>query len=267
MDDATVQERIDLETQLVSNLDGNFLPKPNTELQKQIDTIKNISDEREMSRNSDKTCLFILNFTDLYNFTPLFQIPGCNTLIDRVFETKLLGYWLTTDMKTHRHVEYLLSICYKRLWALPRLKKTGISDEDLLLFYHMKIRSVLETNSPVFHPMLTQGDREDLERIQKIVFKIILDDRYIDYNHACTTLNTQTLEQRRTKLSLNFALKCLQSDKFYNFFKLNPAAHHEKFAVPFASTSRYQNSPKVYLTRLLNEHFRTKDKNKDKNFR
>ena len=264
MDDATVQERIDLQTQLVSNLDGsgNFLPKPNAELQNQIEAIKKISDEREMSLNTDKTCLFIVNFTDLYQFTPLLQIPGCDTLIERELETKLLGYWLTNDMKTHRHVEYLLSICYKRLWALPKLKKTGISDEDLLLFYNMKIRSVLETNAPVFHPMLSQGDRDDMERIQKIVFKIILDDRYIDYSHACTTLNTQTLDHRRTKLSLNFALKCLQSDKFCNFFKLNPARHHEKFAVPFASTTRYQNSPKVYLTHLLNEHFRKKDKNK-----
>ena len=44
-------------------------------------------------------------------------------------------------------------------------------------------------------------------------------------------------------------------------FKFNTVAEDykirvpDKFDVPFAKSSRYKKSPKVYLTNLLNEHF------------
>ena len=79
MDDATLQERIPLKSTLASNLDrsgplpfwelgdnqdhGMVLPASNSLLQDQIIHIKTLSDDREMSLNSDKTCLFIVNFT------------------------------------------------------------------------------------------------------------------------------------------------------------------------------------------------------------
>ena len=270
MDDATLQESVDLQNELATNRDrsgplpfwessGKVLPKENTELQNQIDLIKALSDHREMSLNTDKTCVFIVNFTNNHQFRPLLKIPGCDTNIDRVLETKLLGYWFTTNMKPHRHVEYILAICYKRLWAVTKLKKAGVSNDDILHFYYMKIRSVLETNSAVFHSMLTQEDTDDIERVQKIVLRVLLDENYVDYHNACILLNVQSLQVRRIKMALNFALRCLTNEKFKHFFK--PNAHitirnPDKFDVPFAHTSRYQNSPRVYLTHLLNDHFR-----------
>ena len=126
----------------------------------------------------------------------------------------------------------------------------------------MKIRSVLESNCVVFHSMLTQENSNDIERIQKIVLRIILDDQYQDYHQACLALNVQNLQSRRTKISLSFALKCLTSDKHKQLFKLNENTNirnPDKFDVPFANTTRYLKSPKLYLTRLLNNHFRNED--------
>ena len=225
MDDATLQESVNLTTELASSLDrsgplpfwelgpkqlsGKVLPKANTALQDQINIIKQLSDEREMALNSDKTCLFIVNFTQNHQFRPLLQIPGCPTLLQTVLETKLLGFWFTHDMKVHRHINHILKISYKRIWAIRKLKKAGISDIDILYFYFMKIRSVLETNCVVYHSMLTLENTNDIERIQKIVIKIILDDRYNDYHQGCLLLGISTLQQRRVKLCLNFGLKCL----------------------------------------------------------
>ena len=223
MDDATVQETVDLSLELACNRDrsgplpfwelgreqvaGKVLPKSNSLLQKQIDTIKQLSDEREMALNTGKTCLFIVNFTHKYQFRPLLQIPGSDSTIDRVLETKLLGYYFTHDMKTQRHVEHILKIGFKRIWAIRKLKKSGVPDDDILYFYFMKIRSVLESSCVVFHSMLTQEEINDIERLQKIVFKIILDYKYSDYHQACLHLNVQSLQLRRVKLSLNFGLK------------------------------------------------------------
>ena len=122
----------------------------------------------------------------------------------------------------------------------------------------MKIRSVLESNCPVFHPMLTQENTNNIERIQKIVLRVILDEKYTDYHNACLHLNVQNLQVRRTKLSLTFALKCIASEKFQHLFKLNENTcirNPDRFDVAFARTTRYMNSPKLYLTRLLNSYF------------
>ena len=271
MDDATIQEKIDLTTHLATNLDrsgplpswersGKVLPKQNTFLQNEIQTIKHLSDSREMVLNSGKTCLFIVNFTDNHQFKSLLQIPDCSSPLEVVFETKLLGYWLTKDMKAHRHVQHMLKIVFKRLWAIRKLKKAGISDDDLLHFFFVKIRSVLESNCPVFHSILTQENTDDIERMQKIVLKLILGDRYTDYQSSCLLLDVETLENRRTALSLNFALKAYKSEKFSYFFNLKNSAKNNirkpvMFELPLTTTTRYYNSPRLYLNRLLEEHF------------
>ena len=152
----------------------------------------------------------------------------------------------------------MLSICYKRIWAIRKLKQAGVSDLDILHFYFMKIRSVLESNCVVYHPMITQEENNDIERIQKIVLKIILENRYEDYHQACLLLDVQNLQLRRIKLSLNFGLKCISNNKFKNLFEINTNStirNPERYVVPFAKSTRYYNSPKLYITRLLNNHF------------
>ena len=256
MDDASIQEHVDLPTKLVIDTnEDQILPKEHTLIQQQIDNIKEISDKREMSLNASKTFLLINNFTQNYQFKPHLQIPGTNSVIETKNETKLLGYWLTSDVKPHRHVKHILDIAYKRLWALAKLKKAGVPDQDILHFFNVKIRSVLESNCPVFHPMLTQENKDDIERIQKIVLKIIMGAEYFSYEDSCQKYKVESLETRRTKLSLNFALKCTKNEKFKHMFELNTGNTHEKYKVPFAHTSRYQNSPKIFLTKLLNKHY------------
>ena len=86
MDDATLQESIDLTTSLATKLDrsgplpywessGKILPNENTLMQEQINKIKEISDTREMVLNADKTKLMIVNFTHSHQFQSLLAIP------------------------------------------------------------------------------------------------------------------------------------------------------------------------------------------------
>ena len=74
VDDATVQEVVNLHTTLRSNFDrsgplpfhessGKILPAQNSLLQEEIVKIKQLSDHREMVLNAKKTKLFIANFT------------------------------------------------------------------------------------------------------------------------------------------------------------------------------------------------------------
>ena len=146
------------------------------------------------------------------------------------------------------------------MYSLGESKYLEVFAKGTSNFYFMKIRSVLESNCVVYHSMLTQDNTNDIERIQKIVLRVILDDRYLDYHQACLSFHVQSLQIRRVKLSLNFGLKCLTSNNHKHLFKLNNShtsiRNPDKFDVPFAKTSRYFDSPKLYITRLLNAHFR-----------
>ena len=274
MDDATVQEAIELKSSLATKLDrsgplpfwessGKLLPNKNTLIQKEIETIKRISDEREMVLNPDKTKLLIVNFTDNHQYQSLLTVPGSCNPIELTFQTKLLGYWLTVDMKPNKHVSYILKIVYGRLWAVSRLKSAGVSDQDILHFFNVKIRSVLEYCTPVYTSMLTEENISDIERVQKITLKVILNDRYTSYDDACKTLITSPLQSRRRELALNFALKCLKSDQHKHIFTQRTSLYYQlrkikSFEEPYCKTERYKSSPVPYLTRLLNEHFADK---------
>ena len=271
MDDATIQEVVDLRISLATKLDrsgplpwwessGKLLPNANALLQPEIQSVKTISDQREMVLNASKTKLMIVNFTNHHQYQSLLTIPGSSSPIELTFETKLLGYWLTTDMKPSKHVSHILSIAYGRLWAISRLKSAGVSDDDILYFFNIKIRSVLEYCAPVFTSMLTVDNVTDIERVQKIALKVILTDRYEDYDSACTLMNTKSLQMRRTELSLKFALSCLKSEKHNHLFKQRKSVYYslrnlKSFEPPFCHTERYKTSPLPFLTGLLNDHF------------
>ena len=274
MDDATIQEALDLTTNLASKLDrsgplpwwessGKLLPSTNTTLLSEIESLKNISDERKMVLNADKTRLFIVNFTNLHQFQSLLTIPGAPSPIELTFETKLLGYWLSCDMTPNKHVTYILKIAYSRLWAISRLKSAKVSNDDILHFFNVKIGSVLEYAAPVFNSMLTVENTTDIERIHKIALKVILNDSYSTYESACSTMETVTLTERRKHLSLTFAFKCLQRKTHSHFFTQRKSTFYKlrkikAFEDPLCHTERYKASPTPYLTSLLNEYYSTR---------
>ena len=70
----------------------------------------------------------------------------------------------------------------------------------------------------------------------------------------------ESLGERRDILCLNFALKCLSNPKFKNLFIKSPdydysVRKQRKFQEPQCAKARYQNSPLVYLTKILNQYF------------
>ena len=92
MDDATLQEKVNLQDNLATNIDrsgllpfwelgskqqnGQVLPRENSPLQLEINKIKKLSDSREMTLNASKTCSFVVNFTQQYQFRP--RYPSVN---------------------------------------------------------------------------------------------------------------------------------------------------------------------------------------------
>ena len=124
--------------------------------------------------------------------------------------------------------------------------------------YISYIRSLVEQSSNVWHSSLTIDNEMDLERVQKIALKIILKEKYQNYENALNILELDTLKDRREILCLAFAQKCLKNKKMKHFFPPNTKDHDMKtrdpnhFEVFHANTERYKNGPIIYMQNLLN---------------
>ena len=122
--------------------------------------------------------------------------------------------------------------------------------------YIKEVRSLLELAVPVWHSGLTKHQSKDIERIQKIAFKIILGPLYETYTQSCIYLETETLEQRRIKICLKFARKNLKSENclFKKFTKNLNTRQSAKLVCEYkCRTSRYRKSSLPYLAKLLND--------------
>lgn len=121
------------------------------------------------------------------------------------------------------------------------------------------IRSKLEQSAVVWHSSLTEGNRKDLERVQKAAVKIILKDSYSNYEEALKTLNLESLDKRRSRLCLKFAKNCLKNEKLKRMFPLASKEHNmdtrlkEKFEVYKAKTERFRKSSIPFMQNLLNQ--------------
>ena len=145
---------------------------------------------------------------------------------------------------------------------LTKLKYVGTQRADLLDVYSIFIRSLVEYCSVCWHSSLTVEQSACIERVKKISLRIILGEDYINYEGALLICNLDTLQNRREKRCLNFALKCLNHPKHKSLFPINNQNLHnmrkiEKYRVNFAHNGYYQKSAIPYCQKLLNTHFNT----------
>ena len=167
-------------------------------------------------------------------------------------EVKLVGVIVDKALSWQKNTDYICRKATQKLWTIRRLKKLCFT---LLDVYKKEVRSTLELAVPVWHSGLTKRQAAQIERVQKMAFRVILDNSYTNYETACTLLNLEPLEFRRTQLCINFANKDLRKE---NSIFTRTAGQPKTRAVPKkvkepkCRTKRYQNSSIPYLSRLVN---------------
>ena len=120
---------------------------------------------------------------------------------------------------------------------------------------------MVEQSYVVWTSSITREDSDSIERVQKIAFRIIYRENYSSYQNALTLSKLTTLSERRAKLCLNFALKCVQNSKTSHMFPLNPpqiTRQTEKYTVIHANTDRLKHSAIPNMARQLNQYHRAK---------
>ena len=77
--------------------------------------------------------------------------------------------------------------------------------------------SVLEQSCVEWGSSLTQENIEDLKRTQKTFAKLVLRDKYVNYELALQRLNLETQAERRKKIGLGFVKVALKTTNSINF--------------------------------------------------
>ena len=212
-----------------------------------------------MKINTKKTKILPFNLTKNYDFLPQLNFPGHEPL-EVIYETKLLGVTLASDLSWWPHVKDITRRATGKLWVLVRFKSLGGSTQQLVQIYQTRVRSTLEFAATVFHSSLSKEQSKTIERVQKKALAIILGNMYNTYESALANLNLERLDARRLMLCQKFAQKCTKSARHSAMFPPNPNFRpNMRTPKPYferlCHTSRHYNSAVPFLSRILNQNF------------
>ena len=158
-----------------------------------------------MNLNVKKTKEFIVSFLKYQPSPQPLMID--NQCLEMVQTTKLLGVYLTSDLKWTKHVTHICSKASKRLYALGLLKRNGVRSRDLQKVYCSFVRPILKYAYPVWHSSLSISLSYQIEYIQKRALRIILPN--MSYQERLSMLKLPTLAERRELLCMHFYKKNL----------------------------------------------------------
>lgn len=183
--------------------------------------------------------------------------------LEVVEEKRILGLIIRSDLKWSSNTKSIMARAYSKLWIIRRLKYLGAEGQDLVDIFCKHVRSVLEFGAPVWHSGLTLTEKYDIERVQKSFCHIYLGGKYESYHGALKQVGLESLEKRREKLCLKFALSAEKSNKFKHWFKPSVKTSSTrlkplKYAEVISNHARKDKSPLYYLTKLLNHHYKEK---------
>ena len=129
----------------------------------------------------------LFNFTHKYQFQTRLQLN--NETLETVSETRLLGTIISSDLRWDKNTQHFVKRAYARMELLRKLSGFGAPISDLKIVYLTFIRSLCEQSSSVWNSSLTMENKQDIERIQKVPFKIFMKEQYKNYHNALNILD------------------------------------------------------------------------------
>ena len=229
IDDLAEAEAVNLKKQLV--IDPNFRPAPltfhertrqvlpeNTSvLQSNLIKIKTFTDNNLQKINESKSKIMLFNKSKRYTFPPEFSF-GNGVLLEVIEKTKLLGVIIHSNLTWKENTENMVRKAMSKLWLLRRMKLAGLENRIIFDYFIKEIRPIVEYAAPVWNSGISKLQSSDIEKVQKVAMRIILQQSYKSYTNACEIFETETLSSRRESLCTKFAIKLYKSDRRWQFF-------------------------------------------------
>ena len=177
--------------------------------------------------------------------------------VDSVSTLKLVGFVFGSDPNASAHIDHLVEKFRIKVWLLYHLREAGIREDRLFKLYCVYIRSILEYCSPVYHSLLTAGQAETLERLQRHAARICYGNDEI--REVMRQKGIATLESRRMERVDRFIQKAVSDVRFGPlwFPKRHDDGHglreRRAFYEKPTKTARAFNNPRSYFVRRANQ--------------
>ena len=111
-----------------------------------------------MQISEKKTKAMIFNFTDKYQFTTRLNLKENN--IEIVDPMKILGTIINNQLSWNENCNAIVKKVNSRMQLIRELQNFGASIEEMVHFWTLFCRSVLEQSCVVWGPSLTQENRD-----------------------------------------------------------------------------------------------------------
>ena len=217
--------------------------------------LNHVADEKNMKVNPSKTQLLCISPATSSSSTSYINFRG-----DRLVSgesLKILGFNFDGRPGVALHVSIMVGKVRGRFWTMRYLKRSGLSENDLVNIYRIYLRPILDFAVPTYHPQLTLEMASEIERVQADVMRIIY-GKFVSYQ---TVLENGIVEEhrlRREKIVKKFAAKAWANPIFKE--KWFPRKHTIEYNIrnraPInengSRTERYRKSPLQHMRRLLN---------------
>jgi hypothetical protein len=218
-DDTTAYQAIfddDVELE-VRDLNYCEIHPENNYLQKTLTRMEDWSKNNNMLLNKTKTVEFTLTLKKNVEFEKLQYIDG-TAIKKSTTSEKILGIIVDKHLTFKEHVQMVTNKCNKRLHWLRTLKKNGVSEENLVLLYTCKIRSIVTYAAPAWFPVVSTTLREKIEKLQKRACKFMNSD--LSYDDFLDKHNLPRLCNFMEKLQLTHFIKILNDINHPLHFRL-----------------------------------------------
>jgi hypothetical protein len=153
-------------------------------LQDSLNDVLAWCDKNKLYINPSKTKELLIHFFKVDPDVPPLVIG--DSCIERVRSAKLLGVHISNDLKWEDHVLAITKKASSRLYYLQQLKRSGVQSSDLRQVYLSLVRPLVEYACQCWSTSLTQDQENQVERIQRRAFKIIMSND--SYSTACIEL-------------------------------------------------------------------------------
>ena len=209
-----------------------------------------------MKINAKKTQLLVIAPTNGCETSAVINVDG--HCVESVETLKLVGFTFGNKAGAAAHVEAITDKVRNKMWMLYKLREAGFREQHLFKLYCVYLRTVVEHCSVVYHSMLTAGQSQELERIQRLAVRICYGGQE-ETDVVIQTRGIQTLAERRGRRCDKFLRKAFQHPRFSDrWFPQRGPQHMELRRRRWteetrATTNRRFNSPLAYLRRRANE--------------
>ena len=211
---------------------------------------------QKMEINQLKTKAMLINFTNQHQFTTRLQLKRNSIkIVDKI---KILGVTVNNQLDWTENTAVLVKKVNQGMQLLRAVWGFGSSIKEMVHLWKLFCRSVLEQSCVVWGSSLTQENQDELERTQKSFAKLVLRDKYTNYETALINLDLEDLGVRRHNLMLKFAKDGIETGILKKYFPERNTVHNmelrhpDKYRTTKVHTERLKNSSIPFMQRQLN---------------